>query len=559
MGGRRGRRQQQQQQQQRQQQPRYDLKEQNRRHIPRFKTLGIDYHLTIDIPQAKTIQERASNLNHVLERAIADMTRGMNERDQIRFVMQTRELFSPISLPFMPVEDLTSQRIMFEVERVLQSHKDLYVNQRFDVNLAHVSLPAGSGRKKEINMSKRLRDKRCFIRIRNQDELCMARAIVVGMAKLENDPKYDLIKQGKSVQRTRALELHRKAGVPLQPCGIEEAKKFQTVLPHYQLVIVSAEHLNSIIYKGPTREKVIYLYLHHGHYDFITSMPGFIGRTYYCLECEMGYKTEEGRHHRRKRKCLSCFQEGCRGNISSWIYCAYCRRSFQGPGCFENHRRIGPQGGISVCKQYLKCKDCGKMQKEREMMMMRNKMALIYFLILNVPKTLESMYLILWWWQDQHGKEWMFKTCQAFCEWLFDKMHGATCIAHNFKGYDSHFILDYLYKNNVKPTLIMNDAKIMEMRVPDVDVRFIDSLKFFPMPQSKLPKTFGMKELKKGYFPHFFNTEENQHYVGPIPDVEYYDPDGMKPEARDAFLTWYQEQQTKNVMFNMQEELVAYC
>ena len=138
-------------------------------------------------------------------------------------------------------------------------------------------------------------------------------------------------------------------------------------------------------------------------------------------------------------------------------------------------------------------------------------------------------------------------------------MPGATCIAHNFKGYDSYFILDYLYKNNVKPTLIMNGAKIMEMRVPDVNVRFIDSLNFFPMPLSKLPKTFGMKELKKGYFPHFFNTEENQHYVGPIPDVEHYDPDGMKPEARDAFLTWYQEQQTKKVVFNMQEELVAYC
>ena len=261
----------------------------------------------------------------------------------------------------MPVEELTHQRLMFEVERVLQSYEELYINQRFDINLVHVRLPSGSGRKKVINMNKRLKDKHCFIRIKNPDELCMARAIAVGLARLEKDPKYDDIYRGRPLQRTRALTLHQQAGVSLQPCGIEEAKKFQAVLADYQLVIVSAEHFDSIIFKGPTQEKVIYLYLHHGHYDLITSMSGFMGRNYYCLECEKGYNTEEGRHHRCKKKCLSCFQEGCRGDISSWIYCAYCRRSFQGPGCFENHRRMGPQGGISVCKQYLKCKDCGKM------------------------------------------------------------------------------------------------------------------------------------------------------------------------------------------------------
>ena len=34
-------------------------------------------------------------------------------------------------------------------------------------------------------------------------------------------------------------------------------------------------------------------------------------------------------------------------------------------------------------------------------------------------------------------------------------------------------------------------------------------------------------EMTKGYFPHLFNTEANQLYVGPLPDVKFYDPDGM--------------------------------
>ena len=85
----------------------------------------------------------------------------------------------------------------------------------------------------------------------------------------------------------------------------------------------------------------------------------------------------------------------------------------------------------------------------------------------------------------------------------------------------------------------MNGAKIMEMTVAESDIRFIDSLNFLPMTLSKLPKTCGLTELAKRYFPHFFNTEAKQHYVGPLPDAKYYDPGDMKPEARGAFYKWY--------------------
>ena len=59
----------------------------------------------------------------------------------------------------------------------------------------------------------------------------------------------------------------------------------------------------------------------------------------------------------------------------------------------------------------------------------------------------------------------------------------------------------------------MNVAKIMDKTVTECDIRFIDSLNFLAMPLSQLPKTFGLTELAKGYFPHFFNSEANQHYV----------------------------------------------
>ena len=46
----------------------------------------------------------------------------------------------------------------------------------------------GTGTKRsEINLEKHLINKRAIIRIQNTDEMCLARALVVAKAKLEND------------------------------------------------------------------------------------------------------------------------------------------------------------------------------------------------------------------------------------------------------------------------------------------------------------------------------------------------------------------------------------
>ena len=72
-------------------------------------------------------------------------------------------------------------------------------------------------------------------------------------------------------------------------------------------------------------------------------------------------------------------------------------------------------------------------------------------------------------------------------------------------------------------------------------IKIIDSHNFVASPLSAFPKTFGFDELKKGYFPHFFNTNENQNYVGPMPDTKYYGVDTMSKPAREMFLKWHAE------------------
>ena len=68
-------------------------------------------------------------------------------------------------------------------------------------------------------------------------------------------------------------------------------------------------------------------------------------------------------------------------------------------------------------------------------------------------------------------------------------------MAHNFQGYDSYFILQYLREHGVEYDVIMRGAKVLSLTVGMFNTRFIDSLNFFLMRLANLPKTFGIEEL----------------------------------------------------------------
>ena len=150
---------------------------------------------------------------------------------------------------------------------------------------------------------------------------------------------------------------------------------------------------------------------------------------------------------------------------------------------------------------------------------------------------------------------------QDFLEWLDtltkEDTRQVTVIADNFQGYDGYFVVDEYHHQHRIVEQIRNGAKLLQVTFDNI--RFIDSLSFFQMPLSTFPKTFGLTELKKGYFPHLFNTPENQEYVGPIPDKQYYMPESMSVGGRKEFEKWHEEQMAKNVVFDFEKELVKYC
>ena len=150
-----------------------------------------------------------------------------------------------------------------------------------------------------------------------------------------------------------------------------------------------------------------------------------------------------------------------------------------------------------------------------------------------------------------------------FLEWLdsltLNDTRQVIVLAHNFQGYDGYFILHQYYDENQIVQQLRNGCKLLEVKHDRI--RFIDSMSFFQMPLSAFPKTFGLTELCKGYFPHKFNQPGDyyQNYVGILPSRDHYMPETMSPQDRQAFETWHQEQRDKGVVFNFKEELTAYC
>ena len=78
------------------------------------------------------------------------------------------------------------------------------------------------------------------------------------------------------------------------------------------------------------------------------------------------------------------------------------------------------------------------------------------------------------------------------------------------------------------------------------------------MALKKLPATFNLRELHKGYFPYTWIRPEYYSYRGPYPPADAYNPDRKSEKKRKEFLTWHREKVESGAIFDYQKGLSAY-
>ena len=580
----------------------YNIETVKKHHSKKFRMIATDHTVRFnnvlhDVDLLES-QERTQTIFHHL---IEDVTSDMNPNDQVRFVLRSDQLQTPISIPFLPVEELTTEMVFSQLEKVIQSNEDFRLNDTVTIDIIHVEMPQGSGKSKRttLNIREYLKKKGSVITINNKDDFCLARALAVGIARIEKDPRYgQIIDSKRHIQLDRALDLHQAANVPLGPCGMDEVKLFQQHLTNYQIIVVSGDHNNSIIYPpepptNPVEEKSINLYYHNNHFDVITSLPGFLNKSYFCHRCHKPY--DHTTDHMCPTMCRSCRGFGCIYE-GDGIVCNECDRLFKNQSCYDHHKEPINGGGRSVCDVIRKCQKCGKAMDVTKIkdgghicgkkcptcgVTLESKDTDHLCYIQQLEQEEESSYNHLLFFDfeatqehgdhrpnlcvvyDEEKEVALFQghnTVKEFCQWLLTPEHkGCIAIAHNFQGYDGYFITKFLNENAIHYEIIYRGAKILSMTIPMLNIKFIDSLNFIPMSLAKFPKTFAQPELCKGYFPHLFNKDENQNYVGPIPCQDDYGVNFMKPAEREAFIAWHQEQVENNYVFDFRKEIIRYC
>ena len=582
----------------------YEIENVRKQYSKKFRMTSTDHTIRFNnvldnIDLLESQQRTYTIFHHLLE----DVTTDMNPNDQVRFILRSDQLQTPISIPFCSLEELTTEKVLSYVEKVVQSNEEFRLNDTVSIDIIHVEMPQGSGKSRvkrtTYDIREYLKKKKSVISINNKDDFCLARALAVAIARIEKDPKYDLIKNStRHIQLDRALDLHQAANVPLRPCGLNEVEQFQQHLTNYQIIVVSGDHNNAIIYPprpptNPNPEKSIYLYFHANHFDVITSLPGFLNRSYFCHRCHKVYSNTCD--HLCDDMCRSCRGIECKLE-GSGITCNECNRLFKNQACYDNHKEPINGGGRSACEVIRKCPKCGKTMDVRKLnskghicgkkcptcgvifqpkdtdhicyiqqQEQKEEPSYNHLLFFDFEATQEhgihhpNLCVVY----DEEKEVALFQgqdTVKEFCQWLLTPQHkGCILIAHNFQGYDSYFIIKFLNENAIPYEIIYRGAKCISMTIPMLDIKFIDSLNFIPMGLAKFPKTFAQPELCKGYFPHLFNKDANQNYVGPIPCQNDYGVNSMKPAEREAFITWHQEQVENNYVFDFRKEIIKYC
>ena len=91
--------------------------------------------------------------------------------------------------------------------------------------------------------------------------------------------------------------------------NFNEIYKFENNL-NVQVIIYDKPFKGSIIYKGPIeRYNKVFLYYRNDHCDVISSMTGFLARSYYCTTCHIPYSNPK--RHECVNYCKTCFNNNC--------------------------------------------------------------------------------------------------------------------------------------------------------------------------------------------------------------------------------------------------------
>jgi hypothetical protein len=362
-----------------------------------LKTMGVKevtYQLTFKdhlFRQEKKMREVKNLLGEAFDQMIDQVKKDLRPGDIVRGVVHNDALDLPVYIPFRPMEDMNAEAMLNSLEIVLNSNEDIPFDSSCQIDIGTIQYPRGGRGAKMSTLNGKIK-KMSIIEIKNNDNRCLVRAILVALASACKTSNED-------IQRLRSLHLKLTAGEMLlrfhqcpmwyyrdllknknhtqdtltrQICQTmdivtEEPLSYAYLPPledffNVSLYVISARRGDAFSYVSPHHardRKKIFLYHDDrekvGHFHGIINITGFFASSGFCTHCLKAYY--DGFAHNCAQHCNICHSESCEKGAKRT--CPDCHRECCSAACFLRHKTPSEKG-VVPCNVMYRCPTCLK-------------------------------------------------------------------------------------------------------------------------------------------------------------------------------------------------------
>ncbi|XP_067306560.1 uncharacterized protein [Pseudorasbora parva] len=503
----------------------------------------------------------------------------------INLSVSSSSLKSPINSVLTPGNNYDVGMFLDQFERVLQSDDRILSDDAVEIDASiAMNRQGGGGQRRKLTstaLHQVIKKKKMslFAPVNISNKLCFS--ICLAHFLNPQTPDSELERLATIIHNNAGFSIHDKIG--LDNVGVFENLLGIKIVVFYRTNAGAVETYKN---NDDPHPKTVCLYLHDDHYYMILNLTAFIGTPYVCEFCYKGYTNR--RNHHCKHVCNVCYDSECYRTPKRTVHCPDCLRFCKSSYCFEMHKKNVPDLEFVPCNVIKYCKLCNRRYTIARRQHTCEPSRCVHcheilpsgashqcFIQPVERKTLTEKYIFYdFETRYENGKHVANFVCaitfkgKAFVaegpdciarlitRFRQPRYNGYCFIAHYASRFDSFLILEYFCKAGLTLDVIMQGCKLIFMYDDEYEQRYIDSYAFIPMALSKMPDALNLYSSGKGYFPHVFNTAENDHYIGPYPDKKYYSYDNMSDKDRVKFDAWYST--TTGQLFDFKKQLYDY-
>ena len=264
----------------------FRILDESSKYFPKFNATGRS--LLIKFNSLGEKQDPTTYLKECLTLLTNHLVDKLPDRDLVGFRIRNTENVQDkvVGISLHRRDQLKADVVWSVVGKVIQSNAEFALTNRLEVHMDHVRMPIGNGREKTKGRSFDLLSaiKKSIV-IVQAAFLCLAHALIIDMARVNNDPKYASYRDGYALHKP-IEELLNASGVDLfNGGGFEELQQFQQYLSDYKIIVFDGLYPNMVMFSGNSiSAKKLHLLCDRdsGHYNVIINLRDAMAKKYIC-------------------------------------------------------------------------------------------------------------------------------------------------------------------------------------------------------------------------------------------------------------------------------------